>query len=649
MGAAATLVFTAWGSCARGSSSPPTADPILLEVDVTDTARRVERVTEHIPLHGERDLTLLYPQWIPGDHGPTGQISRLAGLVVNAGGRHLEWQRDATNMFAFHIQPPAAADSLDLSFEFLTPPPSEEGAYMTADVAEIPWNAALLYPAGRSPQDVMIQPSLRVRSGWQVATALLETSRVGDMIHFDAVTLETLIDSPAIAGEHFAAIDLAAPSSDRVRINLVGPSDAAITLRPDQSEAYRALLRQALLLFGDLPFVHYDFLVMVGDGFARGGTEHRQSSENGVRSRYFTDWDGDPLDRTLLAHEFAHTWNGKYRRPKDMDVADFNTPLGNSLLWLYEGQTQYWGIVLAARAGLLTKDQAVDAIALAAAQADQRPGRLWRSLEDTTNDPIFATPASIEWPSWQRIADYYSEGLLLWLDVDTRIRDASNGKHSLDDFARQFFAPRAGVSAPIDYDFNDVVNTLGMIQPFDWSATLRDAIYRTNDEPPLRGLARAGYRLRYDATPSVLFVARETRKQITDLRPSIGISVRADGTVSEVIWSSPAFEAGLAPDDVIVGVDGHIFTQLRLKDCIAAAAATASQIKLTVRDGEALRDVTINYHDGLRYPHLVRIPGSQDRLDDILKMRRDCQTHPQRPLYMSTPGPVAKGMSSCGH
>ena len=608
---------------------PPIAPPrdvaypgqIALQVDARDTTRRILQVHETIPVAGAGPMTLLYPRWLPGNHSPSGPLSQLAGLIITANGSRVEWRRDPVDVYAFHVDVPAGAGSLELRYQFLSPTEGRVGrVMMTPEMLNVEWNTVAVYPAGYFSRDITYRPTLTLPAGWAFGSALDGAARQGDTIQFAPVTLNTLVDSPLIAGRYFKQVTLSdAPVPVRLDIAADRPEDLAFT--PEQIEKHRALVRQAYLNFGSHHYDHYDFLLWLSDEMGGEGLEHHRSSEDGTEPGYFTDWDSSAPERDLLAHEFTHSWDGKFRRPADLWTANFNVPMRDSLLWVYEGQTQYWGYVLAARAGLWTKQQALDAIAATAATYNERVGREWKPVQDTTNDPIIAERRPASWRSWQRSEDYYSEGQLIWLDADTLIRERTGGKKSLDDFARGFFGVYDGSYVTDTYTFEDVAAALNAVTPYDWATFLRTRLDGHGPGAPLDGLTRGGYRLTYTDTPTPFFKDAEKRRHSTDLSFSIGVSLDKDGKVTDVHWEGPAFNAGLISGSQIVAVNGLAYDADQLKDAIKAARTTGV-IDLLVKTGDHVRPVRISYSGGLRYPHLERVAGSPARLDDILTPKK---------------------------
>ena len=480
----------------------------------------------------------------------------------------------------------------------------------------------LLYPAGRWSRNITVQPSVTLPDGWRFGTALEPETASGAVTTFRPVNLEVLVDSPMFAGVHYRQIDLDPGGRSPVRANIVADKPESLEATDEQIGILRDLITQADRLYGARHFDHYEFLIAMTDKLGGIGLEHHRSSENSVDPEFFTGWATHVGDRDLLAHEYNHSWDGKWRRPADQLVPNFNTPLQNSLLWVYEGQTQYFGQVLAARSGLTTKQQALDSLAMTAATFDTRVGRQWRAMQDTTNDPIISQRQPKGWLSWQRDEDYYSEGQLIWLDVDTLIRERTNGRKSLDDFARAFFGVEDGDYTPAPYTFEDVVRTLNGVVPYDWADFLRTRLDGHGPGAPLDGLARGGYRLVYAETPSDWQKTLYGEYKRNDFTYSLGIQTGEGNVIRSVQWNSPAFQAGLATGMEIVAVNGRAASPSAISEAITAAKDPNTAVELILKDADRYRTVRIDYHDGLRYPRLERIAGTPDRLGDILTPRR---------------------------
>nr|WP_240954049.1 hypothetical protein [Solimonas marina] len=601
----------------------PYPGTITLAVDATDLSRHIFRVQETVPVAASGPMTLLYPAWLPGNHSPSGRIDSLAGLEIKAGGKTLQWTRDPVDVYAFHIDVPEGVSQLDLSFEFVSPTTSDQGRIvMTPAMLNLQWNAVALYPAGYYTRRIPFSASVTLPDQWRFGTALETAAQDGATTTFKTVPFNTLVDSPMFAGRWFQRVDLDPGAKVPVHMDVVADRPEYLDITPDEIKAHRQLVQQAYKLFGAHHYDHYDFLVAVTEELGGIGLEHHRSSENSVRPNYFTEWDKSFVGRDLLAHEYTHSWNGKFRRGADLWTPNFDVPMRDSLLWVYEGQTQYWGYVLAARSGLMSKQQTLDAIANVAATYDHRIGREWRALKDTTNDPIIAHRRPIPWRSWQRSEDYYSEGQLIWLDADTLIREKTHGKKSLDNFAKTFFGIDNGSYVTSTYRFDDVVAALNQVMPYDWASFLHERLDGHGPGAPLAGLERGGYKLVYTDKPSAFTAQAEKVRKSTDLAFSLGLSVGKGGKLTEVLWDGPAFKAGLAVGMQIIAVNGFEYDADGLKEAVRLAAKPgAGPIELLLKDDKRYRTVKLDYHGGLRYPHLERIKGSDARLDAILAPR----------------------------
>ncbi|WP_312518141.1 peptidase M61 [Massilia sp.] len=621
--AAATLAapVAAPGSAVPAVGKAAYPGTIALHVDASNLSQQVFRMRLSMPAR-PGPMTLLYPQWAPGNHGPNIPLTQLAGLKFSAGGKPVEWTRDPVNVYAFHVNVPQGAATLEAEYQFLSPLDTSQGRItMTDDILGVQWQSVALYPAGYDARRITVQPTLTLPKDWQFASALEVEGRTGDEVRFKPHDFDTLVDSPLFAGRHFKRIDLAPGAKVPVMLNVVADNAENLEAKPEQIALHRAMVDQAIKLFGSTHYKHYDFLFAISDEFGGIGREHHQSSENGVKLGYFTEWNRNEAGRELLPHEFVHSWNGKFRRPAGQDVPNFNTPLQNELLWVYEGQTQFWGKVLAARSGLVSQSHARDALAIDAARYDNTQGRDWRAMQDTVNDPIINGRRPIGWGNWQRSEDYYTEGMLIWLDVDTRIRELSGEKRSLEDFARGFFGVENGRVDALYYSFNDVVAALNKVQKFDWAPFLRTRLDGHGPGAPLDGLARAGWKLVYTDTPSDAGRAAEERSKSADFTYSLGFSVRADGGVTGVIWDGVGFRAGLAANTTIVAVNNRVYKGEVLKAAVRDAKDGKGPIELLVKKGNNLRTISLDYKDGLRYPRLERIAGTRDRLEALFKAK----------------------------
>jgi predicted metalloprotease with PDZ domain len=594
---------------------------IELQVDATNIGQKIFKVHERIPVKTGK-ATLLYPEWRLGAHAPAGMaLSQFAGLILSANQQRLEWKRDTLDIYAFHVDVPAGVTILDADFEFLSPVEGNQGAILaTPEILAIHWEALLLYPAGYYAHGVTFRPSLTLPQDWKFAGALELAGQAGAEARFKPVNLEELIDSPIYAGKYFKRIDLDPGAKVPVFLDMVADSPGNLEAAPEQIEAHRALVQQTYKLFGSHHYDHYDFLMALSDEFSFAGLEHHQSGENGVRSSYFSEWDKQQSWRSnLVSHEYVHSWDGKFRRPADQLTANFNLPMQDSLLWVYEGATSYWGHVLGARSGLVEVSQMRDGLAATAALYDHRIGRRWRALQDTTNEPIITRRRPLGWISWQRAEDYYSEGELIWLDADTKIRELSGDKHSLDDFARGFFGVRDGRHEPLGYTFRQVVDALNAVQAFDWASFLRARLDGHGPGAPLDGVARSGWKLIYTEQPSNFFKDEEAYRKVTDFSYSLGFGIDNDGRLVNLVWDSPAFKAGLTGGYTLLAVDGRAFKAELLKAAITAAKSSNEPIELLLKKDDRYLTRRIDYHEGMKYPHLLRIEGTPDRLAAIFQ------------------------------
>jgi predicted metalloprotease with PDZ domain len=623
---------------APASPQRSTLAPITVAVDATDAPRKMLHARLTIPVK-PGPLTLFYPKWIPGEHGPTGPIIDLAGLKFTAAGKTIAWRRDDTDMYAFHLEVPVGANELGVGLDFLLPASVEgfsSAASSDANLAVLSWNQVLLYPEGYGSDDLSYVASLRLPTGWKYGTALpletVTTTRQLELIHFKPVSLTTLVDSPVIAGSHFRALMLTdtdvrakmsalpggspAPSFE---IDMASDSEAALQMSPEQIAEYKQLVLETNALFGGHHYEHYHFLYTLSDNVAHFGLEHHESSDDRVAERTLLD---EPLRKAsadLLPHEFVHSWNGKYRRPAGLATADYQQPMKGDLLWVYEGLTEYLGSILAARSGLRTPEDQREHLAAIAAYLDRYPGRTWRPLQDTAVAAQLLYYASQSWAAWRRGVDYYDEGELIWLEADTVIREQTKGARSLDDFCRRFHGAPSGPPMVKPYTFDDVVNTMNEVAPYDWRTFFTARLNSTDSHAPFGGLTNSGWRLVYTEVQNDYQKAFGEASKVTDLSYSLGIKLNDEGTVSDVIPGAPAFGSGLGPGMKIIGVNGRAFSVEAVREAIRAAKGLSAPIELLMQNGGSLKTYQINYHDGERYPHLERDPSHPDLLRQIIK------------------------------
>lgn len=596
---------------------------IDLRLDVSDTTRKIYSVIETLPVR-TGPLVLSLPKWIPGEHSPSAQIALMSGLKITANGQRLEWRRDPVEMTAFHLDIPPGVKTIEVA---LDQPTAQSGGpvriAVTPNLLIVKWTAVALYPAGYNVDRIRVRPSLTIPKGWRMATALDGAVTTGDTTAFAETDFQTLMDSPVYAGRNLKTFDLDPGGRRPVRLNVFADEASSLAASDAQIETHRQLVRQVDKLFGGARnYDHYDFLLSLNPDIGYLGAEHQRSSENGYHGAgYFTDWDKAFTGRDILAHEYVHAWNGKHRRPADLWTPDYTTPMRDSLLWVYEGLTEYWGDTLATRSGLFTPEQMRQRLALIAANAQATPGRDWRSLRDTTNAYIMNAAGGTGSTAWIRSLDYYEEGQLLWLHVDTLIRERTNGQKSLDDFAKAFFGVDDGDMIISTYTFEDVVAGLTAVTPYDWAGFL-DARLDAHDKAPLDGLTRGGWTLAFGDTPTSYYTAYEAAQETRLFTFSIGLDLDEEGVVKESLWDGPSFTAGVIAGTKIVSVSGKAYSAKALAAAIVAAAKPgAGPIPLTVKADGIIREVAVPYHGGPRYPRLERLAGTEDRLGAILAPR----------------------------
>jgi predicted metalloprotease with PDZ domain len=614
------------GICQSIAANVASSTPITITVDATDAPRKMLHADLIIPVQ-PGDLKLVYAKWIPGEHGPTGPIDNLAGIIIKANGQALQWVRDSVNMFALHVQVPAGVTSLQVHDDFLAtaaPTGFSSGASTSENLAMISWNEVMLWPEVSSAKQVMVSPTLTLPVGWKFGTALTNIGQEGNTTHFAAVPLTKLIDSPVLSGRYFREIPLAPEISPKHYLDLAADGPEDLEVPPQMLAGFNNLVREASAIYKSHHYDSYHFLMTLSDQVAHFGLEHHQSNDDRVPEKTFLDPNIDVLAAGLLPHEFTHSWNGKYRRPEGLLSPDFQTPMKGNLLWVYEGLTTYLGNVLTARSGLWTPDQYRDALADSAARMDNRPGRTWRDLQDTATAAQTLYETSSQWDNWRRTVDYYPEGELVWLEADTIIRQQSHGKKSLNDFCARFLG-LGGNTGPITvpFTFDDIVSNLNAVQPYDWAGFLTNRLTTKADHAPLSGIENGGYQLVYTETPNGDMKARESLGGVNAWY-SLGLNVTSNGTLGDVLLYSPAYKAGLGPGMKIIAVNGREYSDSLLHNAIQDAKT--SPVQLIVENTGYYRTVKLDYQGGERYPHLERVNSKPALLDQILQ---PLTKHPQ--------------------
>ena len=599
------------------------APHVSVSVDATDAPRKVFHSRLMIPAK-PGTLTLYYPKWIPGEHGPTGPIQDLAGLKFTANGQPLAWRRDLLDGWTFHVEVPSGASSIEASLDFISPAGSEEGIYTggataTDKLAVVNWNAMVLYPEGWTSDELTYTASLRLPANWKFGTSLAVASQSVGEIKFAPVSLTMLVDGPVITGEYLKVVPLNAGQSPPVEMDIAADSAAALEAPPEVWEHYKNLVAQTNALFGAQHYRDYHFLYSLSDHVAHFGLEHHESNDSRLGERALVDPTKRLLGSGLLSHEFVHSWNGKYRRPYDLATPDYEKPMQTDLLWVYEGLTQYLGEILTGRMGERTPEEFRDSLAYTAAYLDHTPGRAWRNLQDTADGVPAMQDAPPQWESWRRALDYYDEDELNWLWADTIIRQQTHGRKSIDDFCRVFHGPPSGPAQVKTYNFDDIVNTLNQVAPYDWRGFWTERLTNHGPGAPLGGIEGSGWKLVYDETRSPLMVAEEGYRGSVNAKYSIGLWLKEDGLVTDTVEGMPAARAGIGPGMRLVAVNGKKFSKEVLGDALRAGKNSSAPLELLVENTEYYKTYKLDYHDGEKFPHLVRDESKPDLLSDIIK------------------------------
>jgi predicted metalloprotease with PDZ domain len=597
------------------------AGPIRLVVDASQAAQKILHTHLEIPVT-PGPLTLYYPEWIPGEHMPDGPIIEVAGLKFSAAGKTIPWRRDLVEMFSIHLTIPAGVTSLIADFDFLLSAPAtgySAGASATNSLALLSWNQVLLYPKGFNIRDVTFTPSLKLPDGWKYGTALPGAKRNGDMIDFSPVALNTLVDSPVIAGKYFREIELTPGQNPAHFMDIAADSEAALAMSPETQTHFHQLVAEAGALFGSRHYRDYHFLLTLSDDVAHFGLEHHESSDDRTPERSLIDDAELIVFAGLLPHEFVHSWNGKYRRPEGLATADYQQPMKDDLLWVYEGLTEYLGSVLTVRSGLLTKDQGMDELAELVATYEHRPGRDWRSLQDTADAAPFLYNATEDWSNWRRGTDFYEEGELLWLDVDETLRGLTKDQKSMNDFCRIFHGGPGGAPALKTYAFEDVVAALNSLAPYDWAGFLRARLDGTSTKTPIEAVENGGWKLVYTEEPNATEEIESMLEKRLNLTFTVGLVISDDGTVGDVIHGAPAYNAGIGPGMKIIAVNGKQYSPDEMRQAVEVSKSSTAPIQLIVANGAQFQTRSIDYHGGLRWPHLVRDASRPNYLGEILK------------------------------
>jgi predicted metalloprotease with PDZ domain len=604
------------------TGSPPV---LALSVDATEAQRKIFHSHITLPVT-PGPLTLYYPRWVPGEHSPSGPIVDIAGLVFSAQGKTIPWKRNPIDLYAYHLEIPSGVNTLEIAMDYLSPVEStsatfSEGTSATEQLAIVNWNQLVLYPKGISVDQLQVRAVLKLPDGWSFGTALPGASRSGSTVQFAIASLATLIDSPVLAGKYFKVVPLQHEKLPPHEIDIASDSAATLEMTAGDRQAFNNLISEAAALFGSYHFRDYHFLLSLSNHTGHFGLEHHESSDNRTSEGFLVDPYLRLLGAALLPHEYIHSWNGKYRRPAGLMADNYQTPLKTDLLWVYEGLTDYFGFVLTARSGLWDPRLFRDQLSATAMQMVYRPGRLWRSLQDTAVSAHLLFGASPAWTSWRRGPDFYDEGVLLWLEADVIIRQQSNDRKSLDDFARLFFGGHSGPPEVSPYTLEDVIAALNQIAPYDWRKFFAERLTDVAPYAPLNGISQAGWLLIYTDTPSEMMRLRQELERSVDATGSIGLIAQQDGLIVDTIHDMPAAKAGVGPGMRIVAVNGRKFNPRVLSDALKAGIDASAPLELLIENAEYYKTILVDYHGGPRFPHLTRDQSRPDLLGEIIRPR----------------------------
>src|SRR5581483_2849419 len=591
------------------------SEDLSLTVDATQVPQKMLQAKLVIPVK-PGPVTLYYPKWIPGEHGPDGPVGNLTGLKFEADGKTIPWQRDLLDVYTFHVNVPAGVTHLNASYDYIEP----DGSSATDKLLVLEWNEVVLYPAGAPSKDIIYDAKLTLPDRWQFGTSLPIAGHSANEATFRPISLDLLVDSPVLAGEYYRSIDLTPPGEPiHHEIDLAADSEAALNMSPQLKKQLTRLVAESGKLFGARHYRDYHFLLALSDHVAHFGLEHHESNDSRLPERALADVRPRVLSAGLLPHEYVHSWNGKYRRPADLTTSNYDQPMQTDLLWVYEGLTSYLGEILTARSGLWTPQQFMDSIASIAAELDHRPGRTWRNLQDTADGAQILYGSPRHWESWRRRVDFYDEDVLNWLWVDVIIRQQTQGRRSIDDFCKAFHGAPSGPPMVKTYTFDDIVNTLNQIAPYDWRSFWLERLKTHAAHAPLGGIEASGWRVVYDDQPSELLKDREEESKGMNVEYSIGLELHEKGEIVDVIHDSPAARAGIGPGMILVAINGKKFKREVLRDALRESKNSKQPIELLVENTDYYKTYSIDYHGGTQYPHLVRDTSKPDLLNEIIK------------------------------
>lgn len=627
------LVFSAPGTIFAESMQKP----VQLAVDLRDAPKHIFHAKLGFPVK-PGPFTLVYPKWIQGEHAPTGPVDNLTGLKMRAAGKEVAWRRDDVDMYAFHLDVPSGADMLEVALDYLSPAEvsgSRETPSSTAQIAMLNWYMVSLYPQGAKTDDLVYNARLQLPDGWKYGTALPIAKESAGEISFESATYTRLVDSPVIAGAYFREIDLAPGLKPAHRIHIAADGPVALQVSPEEVQHLRQLVAETGALFGARHYRRYDFLLTLSEHLPVDGVEHNESSANRTPEMLFLDPDVRETQMDLLAHEFTHSWNGKYRRPTGLVATDYQSPLAGDLLWVYEGLTQYYGVMLSARAGFWTPAKLREYLASTAGSLDDRPGRTWRNLQDTAISSQILYGMGTAGTGWRRSVDYYEESTLIWLEADTIIRNETKNKKSLDDFCRKFHGGENTGPMVVPFTFDELVAAMNEVTPYDWRGFFTQRLDSHGPGAPLEGLESSGWKLVYTEEMNEHQRSGEIVDQLVDVEFSLGFQVHTPGgeqsdRLLDVIPGSPADRAGLASGMRLIAVNGRKWTPDNLREAIRRSKTNKEPVQLLAENGDYYKTYTLEYHGGERYPHLQPVDGKADVLGEIAHMKASPVSMPSK-------------------
>ena len=630
-------VATAWLTIYTGHSvlgQTQSMRPMRLSIDARDLPRKLLHAKLQIPLTDDDQqngrVALWYPKWVPGSHGPGGPIANLAGISFQtASGKSLSWKRTPGEVYRFEVDVPADVDVLHSSLHYIADQPTTTSfghdCFGGSQLGVINPSSVLLCLEAADIDRQEIITDVVLPPNWSIATALpnTETSEGDSNDHsFGPVSLRTLVDSPLMFGKHYRAYNLVdAQHKDTIPphiLHVFGDESSHTDLDAEIIARLGSMVTQTAFLIGSHPYDQFDILLGVSDELPANGLEHARSTFNvlppkGLQS--IEDLKG--WNRLLIPHEYLHAWCGKYRRPAGMLTSNFHTAKDTELLWVYEGLTQYLGELIEARSGLMSTDEFRHRLNVELRNAKHLQGRQWRTLADTAATSHILRDRSPSWSGLRRSQDYYMEGMLLWLEIDARIRQASGGSQSLDDFCASFLGSTSNDHHPKPFSRKQIVKALNKIVAYDWDGLIRRRVEAIQNDYDPAVAELLGYSFELTASEPEIPANTFRHSKGVDALDSLGILLAQDGTVKNVLLGSTADQVGLGPGMTVVGINGRKWSGGRFAEAIRLGQ-DKRPIELIVANRDELRTIQLHYHDGPRYWNLTRNEEKSDLLKPIL-------------------------------